>query len=159
VLTDNLRVLCRFVRDHSDVSLIFPVHPNPNVSEPARQICAGQSRVIITPPLSYPDFIQVLSGSWLVVSDSGGVQEEVPSVGRPLLILRENTERTECIEGGTARLVGGSPETLMIMLEEAYQDGSWAESVRSVPNPFGNGDSGERIAECLSTLLGIPLAS
>ena len=159
VLADNLRVLCSFVQDHSDISLVFPVHPNPNVSGPARKICGGQSRVMITPPLGYRDFIQVLSGSWLVVSDSGGVQEEVPSLGKPLLILRENTERSECIDAGMARLVGGSPETLRVMLEEAYQEGSWAESVGTVPNPFGNGDSGERIAECLTTLLEIQLAS
>jgi UDP-N-acetylglucosamine 2-epimerase (non-hydrolysing) len=159
VLADNLKVLCNFVREHSDVSLLFPVHPNPNVSGPAREICAGQSRVIIMPPLDYRDFIQVLSRSWLVVSDSGGVQEEVPSVGKPLLILRENTERAECIDAGVARLVGRSPESLRVMLEEAYQDGSWTESVRSIPNPFGNGDSGARIADCLTTLLQIPLAS
>ena len=112
VLADNLKVLCSFVRDHGDVSLVFPAHPNPNVSGPAKQMCAGQSRVIITPPLDYRDFIQVLSGSWLVVSDSGGVQEEVPSVGKPLLILRENTERSECIEAGMARLVGDLPKPL-----------------------------------------------
>jgi UDP-N-acetylglucosamine 2-epimerase (non-hydrolysing) len=159
VLADNLKVLCNFVRQHSDISLLFPVHPNPNVSAPAKEICAGQSRVIITPPLGYKDFIQVLSRSWLVVSDSGGVQEEVPSVGKPLLILRENTERAECIDAGVARLVGRSPESLRVMLEEAYQDGSWIESVRSVPNPFGNGDSGARIADCLTSLLQIPLAS
>lgn len=157
LLADNLEVLCRFVGNHSDVSLIFAVHPNPNVSGPARKICAGQSRVIIVSPLNYRDFIQVLSNSWLVVSDSGGIQEEVPSLGKPLLILRENTERAECIEAGIARLVGGSPETLMSMLEEAYKPGSWAESVRAVPNPFGNGDSGGRIAQCLTMLLETPL--
>lgn len=158
-LANNLKVLCDFVQCHSDVSLVFPAHPNPNVSGPAKEICAGQSRVIVTPPLNYRDFIQVLFGSWLVVSDSGGVQEEVPSVGKPLLILRENTERSECIDAGMARLVGQSPETLRVMLEEAYQVGSWVESVGTVPNPFGKGDSGERIAECLTTLLEIPLAS
>jgi UDP-N-acetylglucosamine 2-epimerase (non-hydrolysing) len=153
VLAENLEVLCRFVRDHEDVVLVFPLHPNPNVSGPAKEICTGNSRIIITEPLPYRDFIHVLSRSWLIVSDSGGIQEEVPSLGKPLLILRENTERAECIDAGMARLVGGNPDTLMTMLEEAYQEGSWVDSVHKVPNPFGNGDSGERIVECVAKLL------
>jgi UDP-N-acetylglucosamine 2-epimerase (non-hydrolysing) len=158
VLKENLQVLCRFVRDHDDVVLVFPLHPNPNVSGPAREICTGNPRIIITEPLQYRDFIHVLSRSWLIVSDSGGVQEEVPSLGKPLLILRENTERTECVEAGMARLVGGSSETLMAMLEEAYQEGSWVDSVHKVPNPFGNGDSAERIVQCVAKLLETPVA-
>jgi UDP-N-acetylglucosamine 2-epimerase (non-hydrolysing) len=146
------------VRDHDDVVLVFPLHPNPNVSGPAREICTGNPRIIITEPLQYRDFIHVLSRSWLIVSDSGGVQEEVPSLGKPLLILRENTERTECVEAGMARLVGGSSETLMAMLEEAYQEGSWVDSVHKVPNPFGNGDSAERIVQCVAKLLETPVA-
>jgi UDP-N-acetylglucosamine 2-epimerase (non-hydrolysing) len=153
VLAENLQVLCRFVRDHDDVVLVFPMHPNPNVSGLAKKICTGNPRIITTAPLQYRDFIHVLSRSWLIVSDSGGIQEEVPSLGKPLLILRENTERAECIEAGLARLVGGNPETLMAMLEEAYQEGSWINSVHKVPNPFGNGDSAERIVECVANLL------
>lgn len=158
VLAENLRVLCQFVQNHDDVILLFPMHPNPNVSGPAKEICTGNPRVILTAPLPYRDFIHVLSRSWLIVSDSGGIQEEVPSLGKPLLILRENTERAECIEAGMARLVGGRPETLMAMLEEAYQEGSWAYSVQRVSNPFGNGDSGERIVRCVANLLETPLA-
>jgi UDP-N-acetylglucosamine 2-epimerase (non-hydrolysing) len=153
VLAENLKVLSRFVRDHDDVVLVFPMHPNPNVSGPAIQICAGNPRIVITPPLEYRDFIYLLARSWLIVSDSGGIQEEVPSLGKPLLILRENTERAECIEAGMARLVGGHPETLMAMLEEAYREGSWVDSVQKVPNPFGNGDSAERIVQCVAELL------
>jgi UDP-N-acetylglucosamine 2-epimerase (non-hydrolysing) len=77
-------------------------------------------------------------------------------VGKPLLILRENTERAECIEAGMARLVGGNPETLRAMLEEAYQEGSWVDSVHQVPNPFGNGHSAERIVEYIAELLEAP---
>lgn len=154
VLTENLEVLCQFVRDHDDVILVFPVHPNPNVRGPAMKICGHNPRVIITEPLNYREFIEVLSRSWLVVSDSGGIQEEVPSLGKPLLILRENTERGECIEAGIARLVGGRPEMLRAMLEEAYREGSWVDSVHKVLNPFGNGNSGELIARCVEDLLG-----
>ena len=155
VLAENLRVHCRFVRDHSDIGLIFPVHPNPNVRVPAKEICGSQTRVVLTEPLDYEDFIGLLSDAWLIVSDSGGIQEEAPSLGKPLLILRENTERAECIEAGIARLVGGRPATLSAMLEDAYRKGSWIESVGKRQNPFGNGDSGQRIATYVATLLGL----
>ena len=157
ILEENLKVLTRFVSDHDDVVLVFPIHPNPHVSAPARAICAGHPRILTTEPLDYREFIQVLSKSWLIVSDSGGVQEEVPSLGKPLLILRENTERAECIDAGMARLVGGRPEALMEMLEEAYQEGSWVNSVSAVNNPFGRGDSGEQIVDRVSELLNAPL--
>ena len=158
VLEENLQVLCEFVQNHDDVVMVFPVHPNPHVTTAAKEFLGANPRIFITPPLQYGDFIHILSKCWLVVSDSGGIQEEVPSLGKPLLILRENTERAECIEAGMARLVGGRPESLMAMLEEAYQDGSWAYSVQKVSNPFGKGDSGKRIVRCVASLLETPLA-
>ena len=154
-LAANLRALCQFVRDHEDVALLFPVHPNPKVRVPAEEICKGKLRVFLTKPFNYGDFIALLSNSWLIVSDSGGIQEEAPSLGKPLLILRANTERRECIEAGIARLVGGCAETLTGMLEEAYNRGSWAESVSKVQNPFGRGDSAERIVDRIAHLFGV----
>jgi UDP-N-acetylglucosamine 2-epimerase (non-hydrolysing) len=151
----NLRTLCQFVRDHKDVAMLFPVHPNPNVRVAAETICKGEPRVFLTKPFNYSDFITLLSNSWLIVSDSGGIQEEAPSLGKPLLILRDNTERPESVEAGIARLVGGRAATLKAMLEEAYQRGSWAESVREVENPFGRGDSAERIVDSIAHLLGV----
>lgn len=153
ILAENLKVLREFVREHRDVLLIFPVHPNPNVHRPAQEILAGNPRVRIIPPLKYGDFLRLLSKSWLIVSDSGGIQEEVPSLGKPLLILRANTERPECIEAGLARLVGGCPSTLASMLEEAYRENSWIHSVHEMPNPFGSGDSAHRIVGLLAGLL------
>ena len=87
------------------------------------------------------------------MSDSGGVQEEAPSLGRPVLVIRENTERPEALEAGTARLVGGSPDALEAMLEESYSDLGWFESTRLRGNPFGCGDSGRRIADALEGFL------
>lgn len=150
----NLEVLRRFVEAHPDVALVFPVHPNPNVVRETRAALSGHPRIHLLEPLGYQDFVTLVAESWLVVSDSGGVQEEAPSLGRPLLILRENTERPEAVESGCARLVGGSPARLAELLEEAARPGSWVEHVARIPNPFGHGDAGERIAEALAGLIG-----
>lgn len=151
VMAGNLRVLRSFVERRPDVALLFPVHPNPDVVGPATAILSGQPRIHLVPPLGYEDFIVLLSRAWLLVSDSGGVQEEAPTLGKPVLVLRENTERPEAIEAGVARLVGSDPARLALMLEEAYQDGSWVRGVGA--NPFGQGDSGKRIAQIIARLL------
>src|SRR5437773_5413474 len=153
VMAGNLGALRSFVASHPDVALIFPVHPNPDVVGPATATLSGHPRIHLISPLGYEDFIVLLSHSWLIVSDSGGVQEEAPTLGKPVLILRENTERPEAIEAGVARLVGGEPLRLALMLEEAYRDGSWIRNVGQGANPFGQGDSGKRIAQIIARLL------
>jgi UDP-N-acetylglucosamine 2-epimerase (non-hydrolysing) len=153
-----LRVLRRFVDRHEDVSLAFPVHPNPEVHGPVHALLGGVERIHLLPPLDYVPFVQLLAHAWLLVSDSGGVQEEAPSLGRALLVLRENTERPEAIEAGVARLVGASPERLRELLEESHADDTWVRQVREIQNPFGRGDAGDRIAGALETLL-CPLPS
>jgi len=152
VLAQNLRVLRAFIARHKDVALLFPVHPNPAVVGPATLILSGHPRIHLIRPLRYDEFIHLLTHSWLIVSDSGGVQEEAPTLGKPLLILRENTERPEALDAGVARLVGGSADRLAIMLDEAYQDVSWARHVETRDNPFGRGDSGKRIVDIIATL-------
>ena len=153
VMAGNLGALRSFVASHPDVALLFPVHPNPDVVGPATAILSGHPRIHLIPPLGYEDFIVLLSRAWLLVSDAGGVQEEAPTLGKPVLILRENTERPEAIEAGVARLVGGEPLRLALMLEEAYRDGSWIRNVGQGANPFGQGDSGKRIAQIIARLL------
>jgi UDP-N-acetylglucosamine 2-epimerase (non-hydrolysing) len=152
-MSGNLRVLRAFVERHEDVALVFPVHPNPVVVETTREILAGHPRIHLLAPLGYQDFILLLSSAWLLVSDSGGVQEEAPTLGKPLLVLRENTERPEALQSGIARLVGGDPSRLERMLEEVAMPGSWAEGARETENPFGLGDSGLRIARILAASL------
>jgi UDP-N-acetylglucosamine 2-epimerase (non-hydrolysing) len=153
VLAANLHVIRSFVERHSDIAVIFPVHPNPHVTRPALQILGGQPRVHLTQPLGYEDFIVLLSRCWLIVSDSGGVQEEAPTLGKPVLVIRENTERPEAISAGVARLVGGSPDALARMLEEIYREGTWRGEVQRIENPFGGPDSGKRIAEAIGQIL------
>lgn len=152
-MIENLKTLRRFVAAREDVALIFPVHPNPEVTRAARGILARNNRVHLIEPLDYKDFITLLSRAWLIVSDSGGVQEEAPTLGKPLLILRENTERPEAIDAGVARLVGAGARALSSMLDEAYAPGSWAEAVGQIENPFGRGESANQIVEITRTLL------
>ena len=152
-MSGNLQVLRDFVERHDDVVLVFPVHPNPSVRGVASAILSGHDRIRLLDPLDYFDFIGLLSRAWLIVSDSGGVQEEAPSLGKPLLVLRENTERPEAMESGVARLVGGEPERLRALLDEVYHDGRWANRVQGIENPFGRGDSGRRIVEVIADVL------
>lgn len=154
VIAENLRVLRRFVEARDDVALLFPVHPNPAVVETTRAILSGHPRIHLLGPLDYVDFVFLMSQTWLIVSDSGGVQEEAPALGKPLLILRENTERPESVESGVARLVGGDPARLAQLLEEAYAPGSWTEGTGQVENPFGRGDAARRIVAVLAERIG-----
>jgi UDP-N-acetylglucosamine 2-epimerase (non-hydrolysing) len=149
VLRDRLRALRRFVEARPDIELVFPVHPNPQVRDVAAAELAGSQRVHLLPPLEYPDFLHLLSSSWAIVSDSGGVQEEAPSFGKPLLILRPDTERPEAVESGVARLVGQSIERFETELAELDRPDSWAAGVGAIPNPFGTGDSAQRIFDAI----------
>jgi UDP-N-acetylglucosamine 2-epimerase (non-hydrolysing) len=149
----NLRALRGFVDAHEDVALIFPVHPNPEVTRPATRILGDHPRVHLLAPLAYQDFIALLAESWLIVSDSGGVQEEAPTLGKPVLVLRENTERPEAVEAGVARVVGGSPEALTNLLEQVYGDGSWMEKIKASENPFGNGDAAVKIVNAITAIV------
>jgi UDP-N-acetylglucosamine 2-epimerase (non-hydrolysing) len=149
----NLRDIRRFVEAHQDVALIFPVHPNPNVVSAARAELGDNPRIAQIEPLDYSDFLHLLQKAWLILSDSGGIQEEAPSLGKPVFVLRNNTERPEAIESGVAFLVGNQPGHLASMLQRAYGDQGWLEQVKHVPNPFGDGSASRRIADVVRTEL------
>jgi UDP-N-acetylglucosamine 2-epimerase (non-hydrolysing) len=148
-MTTALQALRRFVDANDDIALVFPVHPNPVVVETTRTVLGDHPRIRLIEPLDYAAFVTLLSRAWLIVSDSGGVQEEAPTLGKPLIILRENTERPEAIECGIARLVGDRPEHLAMLLEEAHKPHSWAHRTSRTMNPFGSGDAGARIVELI----------
>ncbi|MEO6589519.1 MAG: UDP-N-acetylglucosamine 2-epimerase (non-hydrolyzing) [Pyrinomonadaceae bacterium] len=145
-MSGNLQVLREFVENNKDICLIFPVHPNPNVRIITEKILANRGRIFLLEPLDYIDFAALMKSAWLIVSDSGGVQEEAPGLGKPLLILRRNTERPEAIEAGIAKLVG---ENLRELLAENYADETWIDSVKKIENPFGDGKAAKRIVEIL----------
>ncbi len=148
-----MRILNDFVHGHPDTALVFPVHPNPSVIAQCRESLRESDRIRLVSPLNYPDFLHLLNASWLIASDSGGIQEEAPSLGKPLLVLRNETERPEVIACGSAKLVGDDPEKLMQLLEESYSIGDGVGSVRKIENPFGQGDAAQRIVTVLGSEL------
>lgn len=154
-MSGNLKVIRDFIDKHHDVCLIFPVHPNPNVKGIAKEILGKHDRIHLLDPLDYSDFLAIMKSSWLIVSDSGGVQEEAPSLGKPLLVLRENTERSEAIRSGVSKLVGNSAGSLKQLLEENYFVDTWIRSVKEVANPFGDGRSAARIVKIIEDKLAV----
>jgi UDP-N-acetylglucosamine 2-epimerase (non-hydrolysing) len=159
VMTENLKVIGDFVEARRNVCLFFPVHLNPNVKKVAESILGGRERIHLLDPLDYSDFLTLMKSAWLIISDSGGVQEEAPSLGKPLLVLRENTERPEAIRAGVSKLVGSNPRTLKMLLEENYSIDTWIRSVKEVANPFGDGRSAARIVGIIEEKLKTAIVS
>lgn len=135
----------RIVERHPEVEIVYPVHLNPNVQVPVRAILEGVSRVHLVPPLDYVDFVSLMRRCDLVLTDSGGIQEEAPSLGKPVLVMRELTERTEGIEAGTARLVGTDCERIVAETDRLLTDRSAYERMSRAENPYGDGKASGRI--------------
>ena len=160
-LRDVFRAARALVDEHDDVHLLYPVHPNPDVVEPARELLSDHPRIHLVDPLHYRDLILALKGAHLILTDSGGIQEEAPTFGTPVLVLREVTERPEGIEAGVAILVGTDSEKILeegrrILSRGLEERGSTRESDRSstpAPNPYGDGRAGERIADIIVSVL------
>lgn len=131
------------------VEIIFPVHPNPQVREQVARRLAGIAHIRLEPPLPYPPFVRLLADSFLILTDSGGIQEEAPSLDRPVLVLRELTERGEGIEAGTAELVGTDPARIVSAFDRLWDDPEAYQRMAQAPNPYGDGRAAERIAAAL----------
>lgn len=148
-LVDMMKALRQIARDNPDVLVVYPVHLNPNVDGPARAILAGEERVALLPPLGYLEFVALLERSTLVLTDSGGVQEEAPSFGKPILVMREVTERPEGIAAGVARLVGTSGADIVREANRLLADPAAYRAMAAAVNPYGDGQSARRIAVLL----------
>lgn len=151
--------LCRALRDlverNADVELVYPVHLNPRVQAPVRRLLDGCARLHLVPPLAHREFVALLARCHLVLTDSGGVQEEAPALGKPVLVMRETTERPEGMDAGTARLVGTSRERIVAETERLLTDASAYAAMAQARNPYGDGHSGPRIASLVARALGV----
>jgi UDP-N-acetylglucosamine 2-epimerase (non-hydrolysing) len=149
---DGLKSVAQAVRriaDRPDVAVIFPVHPNPNVRAPMAEVLGGIDNVAMIDPLDYPNFVRLLSLCHFVMTDSGGVQEEAPALAKPVLVMRETTERPEGVAAGTAKLVGNDEEVIVTEASRLLDDKAAYEAMARAHNPFGDGKSSERIARII----------
>jgi UDP-N-acetylglucosamine 2-epimerase (non-hydrolysing) len=153
IFGDGIREVFSTVRDFAlrrrDVYVWYPVHPNPNVAKPAREILGDLPNVVLTEPLDYISFLHAMNGAYLMLSDSGGVQEEAPSLGKPVLVLRDVTERPEGVAAGTCRLVGPHRDRIEAALEELFGNHEAYQRMATARNPYGDGLSAPRIADIL----------
>lgn len=149
----GMRAIARAIRRlavRSDLAMIFPVHLNPNVRELMREELGELDNVALLEPLDYPHFARLLSISTLMLTDSGGVQEEAPALGKPVLVMRETTERPEGVQAGTAKLVGTDEEMIVRETERLLDDPSAYEAMAKAHNPYGDGHSSSRIADLMA---------
>ena len=148
------RAVLRVVKENPDVELVYPVHLNPNVQDPVNQYLAGQERIHLIKPLDYAPFVALMDSSTLILTDSGGVQEEAPSLGKPVLVLRETTERPEAVEAGTVKLVGTDVDKIVWEANRLLQDSNAYNAMTMAHNPYGDGHASERIVEVCERFLG-----
>jgi UDP-N-acetylglucosamine 2-epimerase (non-hydrolysing) len=153
-LAGMCRALRRIVEMRPDIRIVFPVHANPAVQRIVHGALGGLARIDLIPPIDYFTFIKLMDVSWLVLTDSGGVQEEAPVLGRPVLVLRETTERPEAVECGVARAVGTDPDEIvrhtLALLDNPAERAQMARAV----SPFGDGQAAPRIADILEARIG-----
>lgn len=143
------KAIRRVMDEHPDVKAIYPIHMNPVVREIADEFLGGDDRIHIIEPLDVLDFHNFLSRSYLILTDSGGIQEEAPSLGKPVLVMRDTTERPEGIVAGTLKLVGTEEEAIYKEFSRLLSDNTEYEAMSKASNPYGDGHACERIAEVL----------
>lgn len=135
-----------------DVQIIYPVHLNPNVQEPVQRILSDISNVHLIPPVDYPAFLYLMQSAYFILTDSGGVQEEAPSLGKPVLVMRDTTERPEAIEAGTVELVGTNTATIVATCLRLLQDKNEYHVRSQAHNPYGDGKASERICTFIAQI-------
>jgi len=135
--------------NNPDIDIVYPVHLNPNVQKPVKEILADVDNIYLIDPLQYEQFIYMMNRSHFIITDSGGVQEEAPSLGKPVLVMRDTTERPEAVEAGTVKLVGTDPEVIITEAQKLLDDKEEYEKMSKAHNPYGDGKASKRIVEFL----------
>jgi UDP-N-acetylglucosamine 2-epimerase len=154
-LEEILGALASAARRHPERLFVYPVHPNPRVREPAERVLGTAPNVRLLEPLAYFPFVRLMARARVIVTDSGGIQEEAPSLGIPALVLRRTTERPEGLAAAANRLVGTDPETILAALDAALSEPPAAPERRPYPNPFGDGRAAHRVARAILTRFGL----
>ncbi|QFG69755.1 non-hydrolyzing UDP-N-acetylglucosamine 2-epimerase [Ornithinimicrobium pratense] len=147
------RALRRLATAYPDVTVVLPAHRNPIVREAVLPHLKGLGNVIVTEPLAYGEFTRVMAASTVVLTDSGGVQEEAPSLGKPVLVMRENTERPEAVEAGTVRLIGTAEQRIVDEVSTLLDDADAYAAMANAVNPYGDGGAAERSVAAIESLL------
>lgn len=146
---ENICLALKELAGRGDIEIVYPVHLNPNVQEPVNRILKGVEHVTLLPPLDYRPLVHVMKQAKLILTDSGGIQEEAPSFGIPVLVLRETTERPEGVEAGTLKIVGTTSSRILDEANLLLDDPSTYESMAKAANPYGDGHAAERIVTAL----------
>ena len=144
------KAIRRVMDEHPDVKAIYPIHMNPVVREIADEFLGGDDRIHIIEPLDVLDFHNFLSRSYLILTDSGGIQEEAPSLGKPVLVMRDTTERPEGVKAGTLKLVGTSEEVIYSEFTKLLKDKTAYDAMSKASNPYGDGYACKRIADIIN---------
>jgi len=146
---ENICLALKTLARRSDVQIVYPVHLNPNVQEPVRRILSDDPNIHLIEPLEYISFVYLMKLSFLILTDSGGIQEEAPSLGKPVLVMRDTSERPEGIESGTVKLVGTNKDSIETEVECLLEDSVAYQKMSTAINPYGDGKSAKRIADSL----------
>lgn len=149
-MRNMFKAIKRLVEEHEDIQVVYPVHLNPAVREVANEVLNNDPRIHLIEPLDVIDFHNFAARSYMILTDSGGVQEEAPSLGVPVLVLRDTTERPEGIEAGTLKLAGTDEETIYQLAKELLTDREAYEKMAKAANPYGDGQASRRIADAIS---------
>jgi len=145
-ICEALKVLAK---NNSDINILYPVHLNPNVKKPVNDLLSNVSNVKLVEPFQYEEFIYLMSKSYLILTDSGGIQEEAPSLGKPVLVMRDTTERPEAVEAGTVKLAGSDQNNIVKEVQNLLDDSSEYQRMSKAHNPYGNGNASKKILKIL----------
>lgn len=144
--------LANIAKKHSDIQIVYPVHLNPNVQKPVNELLAGIDNIYLISPQDYLPFVYLMGRSYLILTDSGGIQEEAPSLGKPVLVMRDTTERPEAVEAGTVQLVGTDALLIQKTVEELIENSNLYKKMSEAHNPYGDGTASEKIVKFLREL-------
>ncbi len=137
------------IAERNDVEILYPVHLNPNVQEPVNELLSGKSNIHLIAPQDYPSFVYLMNRSYLILTDSGGVQEEAPSLGKPVLVMRDTTERPEAVKAGTVKLVGTDKQLIIAEAKKLLDNTEHYKTMAAAHNPYGDGTAADQILKAI----------